>query len=506
MENLPANSSDPLYKHLLYGVNIILEIVEQGVKAFVTLERASLSEEVPWEQFEAEFCAWIECYVAVENTDSRSINEALSIIKKNKIARRRKIAEGSGPSRGRDGRLVLLVKPYTGSFDGTYNPSEKLQKLFDNIEAGTIVGRIYPPAKGMSGLTVKNEQIPAESGAEINVVIGGELEIRKSDKSYLEIVAKDQGYLLRKGLDLSLQQEFVVGRDINHKTGSIDFIGSVQVKGGVKDGFLVRGKRGVTILGDVDNAHIKSEDGPVIIKGKVVGRDSVEHFSPLDLKTDDLRSIESGDSVEIDSITGQSIFAAKNIQIARFASRSLISAAGIIRIGGSLAASRARVVCGLEASVLGNDSEVKTFIELLSLKEASHEYLSKKQALEGLLQEEESIILFLGPFLSSDKKSLKITDSHRKKVQAVLERLKEVKRRIEVLKESIDRLLAEPVTTKVSQVAILKECFPGVLIRAGDKEFTVVERIFGPCSIVFNWETGQFSKEEIMTLSCEFNE
>ncbi len=514
-----GTNEDVLHSITINEILCSLKISADRLKAFISfsqldkLTKENL-ESLNWINFDDQLCDWIEQFLDVEMVDDRSLKSAIDSLKQtliketkdSKIAER-KISQGIAPTIPKDGKYILLVKPYTENFSGGYDLSNKFQKRFDSVLTNAPVIRVYPPKKGDPGKDVKGMSIPALEGNPCNLVIGeGLVEKKDSSKAYSELLANKDGYLkIDSSNNAIISDKIEIKSDIDHHTGSIDFSGSILIKGTVRPGFSVFANKEIEITEDVLDSSIKSIHGDIKIKGKVLGTDMLKDLNPVNFHEDDFRRIEVGNNFNCDELQSYAVFTKGNILVSKNVSRSMLCSAGGVIIEKSLFSSRVRTVCGLQVSTLGNDSEAPNLIEILSINEASREYLLAKEKLEKLIHQEGILNTFLGPYANDMSAIKKLSNIHRSKLEVTLKKLVDIKKLISLAQLELDNFSNDNKSTKSSNVNIIKLAYPGTIIRAENKEYFINELLKGPFTISYNFESKEFLKQDLLPLECIFN-
>lgn len=185
------------------------------------------------------------------------------------------IAHGDDPEQGQDASLEYLFEKNTGEAkaraaeeSGEGRVDYFAVKDIENIKRGAAIARRFPPTKGVPGKSVRGEEIPARDGVE-TMEVGGGVETALGNDSIL--VASIDGQVKIEGNKLTVQALYDIDGDVDLKTGSIDFIGTVVVKGNVQPGFKITAGEDVIVEGVVDDAEIHA-GGKVTIKGGVLGQ------------------------------------------------------------------------------------------------------------------------------------------------------------------------------------------------------------------------------------------
>ncbi len=196
------------------------------------------------------------------------------------------IAFGTPVTNGEDARVEYLYKksteetpevPVEESDDARidYKAAHKI----DNITKGTLLARKIPPTKGMQGMTVTGKAIPTKDGTDIEVTASKGVVVSPENKD--EYIADTDGQVIVKDNKISVLALYEIAGDVNLSTGNIDFIGTVVVRGDVKDGFKVFAGEDLIINGVVEGAELKC-NGKLTIGGGVSGNDKAKITCPGD--------------------------------------------------------------------------------------------------------------------------------------------------------------------------------------------------------------------------------
>ncbi|SRR5579871_1921656 len=189
------------------------------------------------------------------------------------------IAFGTPTTNGEDARIEYLYKkteeeaPAPVAEDEEGRVDYRAAHKIDNIMKGTLLARKIPPTKGMSGMTVTGKTLAAVDGKDIDVSMGKGVVISPDNKD--EWIADSDGQVIIKENKISVLALYEVPGDVNLSTGNIDFIGTVIVRGDVKDGFKVYAGEDLVVNGVVEGAELKCS-GKLSIAGGVSGNDKAK--------------------------------------------------------------------------------------------------------------------------------------------------------------------------------------------------------------------------------------
>jgi uncharacterized protein len=505
-----ANALTTISSFSNQGIKTDLKVTEDYLKAFINSEpeKSLVKHEqllINWDLFKTETCNWLESQLDIDLIDSRALTDAFSKLKTETYAIDRKIAQGIKPGTPRDGKILFLVKPFSKSFSGAYSLKDKFQKHFDSVRKGDFILRKYEPKEGSPGRGVTGKVIVSSQGKQVEINIGEGIELLTPENSFTIAQAMKDGYVLKEANTVSVCETLTIDTDVNHKTGSISFVGSISILGSVKKGFSVQAEKELVVEGDCYDARLESLEKSIIIRGKIIGDDTIEHFSPETLESHSLVKIQAKEEVHAHTVQSQAIFSFGSIIIDKDASRCLLSSANSIRIGESLFAARIRTVCGIDVGVLGNKSGASNLIELLNPEQASREYMILIEKKDALLEQQRILSVFLGPYLENPLVLKRLQTTHRGKIESSLRTLIDLNKQIEKIDTLIASSKKHSKKSLYSRVNIHQKIFPGTRIIADDQEF-YFSKEEGPASILYDFTNKAFTRTVIAPLQCTFEE
>ncbi len=191
------------------------------------------------------------------------------------------VAFGTPVTNGEDARVDYLYKKTAEPEVAQAPPPEdeegridyKAAHKIDNITKGTVLARKIPSAKGTQGMTVTGKALAAQDGKDIEVVPGKGVIVSPANPG--EWLADTDGQVIVKDNKISVQALYEVPGDVNLSTGNIDFIGTVMVRGDVKDGFKINAGEDIIVNGVVEGAELKCP-GKITVGGGVSGNDKAK--------------------------------------------------------------------------------------------------------------------------------------------------------------------------------------------------------------------------------------
>ncbi|RMG44688.1 MAG: DUF342 domain-containing protein [Candidatus Dadabacteria bacterium] len=409
----------------------------------------------------------------------------------------RRVAKGKAPQPGRDGKLVLLVKPLDtrGNIqldEKGYADYTKIH-LFDNIAAGQEVARIYPPSSGTDGTNVLGESVKAAAGKPYKASLNKTLKVepvKKENTAYDSIIAQIDGYLEVDGNRLAIKDELLVKGNLDYHYGSIDFNGTVKIAGDLMPGFHVKARDGVEIKGNIERGSVSCTSGDIAVAGTVIGGDNTR--------------LLAGGSISVTKGQHMDLEALGDITVEKE------SFGSSIKTGGTLLAKNARIiggivraVCGAEIKELGTSAGTASRVIICNDLEARSDYLDVLAQIGSHEKAMELIELHMGPFAKVPEKIKKLSGDHQNKMLALYEKLKKIRESLERLNQKREKLRKEARFNALARVNIIGKIYAGTSISIGDTTLEVQEERAGPLSIELSEDRKKLKFSEYKEIVCE---
>ena len=432
---------------------------------------------------------------STDGLDLGVIDDIAHGVSKGEEARDRRIKKAREPEPGHNGKLLLLVKKYTGKGEVREDDGKKRSltelHIFDNIKKGQIIGRIYPPKPGKNGLNVLDQVIQAKEGEAPKFTLDKSLGLENTSEGFQKIVAQVDGYLAEESGALIVKDEFVVKGDLDFHYGNIDFIGKVTVTGEVLPGFGITAQKGILIKGGVRESRLVCKDGDIEIKGFAFGGDS--------------GSIVCGKNVNVSVMQQLRAEVAGAIVVEKEAiDCNLRSQTTISMQKGRIIGGHAMVVCGLEAKEIGNSAGKETTVVMCSEIEVGSDFEKLLVNINNHEKAAKLLELHLGPFANNPSRVAFLKGAHKEKMEKLIAKLEDVKAsRLKLLGKKKESLEGSRVTVSC-RVNIQDVLHPGAVVVAGVDRFTPKDAIKGPKTIQFNAEKKVFDEVELTPLECAY--
>jgi uncharacterized protein (DUF342 family) len=272
----------------------------------------------------------------------------------------------------------------------------------DNVTKGMVIARKIPVVKGVSGKTVTGKETPALEGKDIELTPNKGVVI--SPENPFEYIADSDGQVIIKDQKISVLALYEIAGDVNFSTGNVDFIGTVVVKGDVKDGFKIHAGEDIIISGVVEGAELTA-GGKITVVGGVSGNDKAKIVCKGDASIKYVRNaiVEVGGNLNI----GQAIMHSKVTCDGKVA---VAGQRGVI-VGGQIIAGQ-EVSAGIIGSNFATNTEIVVG-EIVSIREELQKIdMELKSIVENLDKTKKGMLFLkelhtkLGGNLPADKKEL----------------------------------------------------------------------------------------------------
>ncbi|UHA73912.1 DUF342 domain-containing protein [Paenibacillus sp. 481] len=183
------------------------------------------------------------------------------------------IAEGKPSVSGEDGYIRMLIK----SGEQEQRPLEhedgtvdlKQVKNLDNILKGQRIAQRIPARPGIAGIDVTGEPLKSKDGKEARFKIGKNVVV---DQDGNFMYATIDGLIARTDREkINVFPVYEVNGDVDYRTGNIDFVGTIVIRGNVLTGFTVKASGDIRVYGGVEGALIEALGSVEVTGGIIAG-------------------------------------------------------------------------------------------------------------------------------------------------------------------------------------------------------------------------------------------
>lgn len=276
-------------------------------------------------------------------------------------------------ARGRlpvDGQPSELVKQTQTLKDRINKPKRREDGTVDmrdfgklaSVQPGTVLMVQKPATPGKEGFTVTGDVLEAKPGEQLSLTPGEGTELNPDNP--LELRATVSGVPVESPNGMRVDDIFTI-KEVNVKSGHIDFDGSVVITHNVEPGMRVTAKGEISVLGTVESG-ILNATGDITIKQGTIGHPNHQQ-NDAELTC----QINAGGNLHI-SHAQYCYLEATNIYIERQASHCQLKALESLIVGpeespnGKLFGGEVLDACRLEAGEIGSESGAKMRINLVA--------------------------------------------------------------------------------------------------------------------------------------------
>lgn len=360
------------------------------------------------------------------------------------------IAEGTPMIQGKNAYIEYHFATNTDNLahamrqDGSIDFKEL--NIIHNVYKDDIVATMHPASTGQNGYTVTQTELIATPGTSIEWNLGDNISLSPDG---LQALATSAGQVYLKGTQICVEPVFEVASNVDLSVGNIDFLGNVNIKGNVDDGFSVISGGNIEIHGHIGKCFIHAE-GNIIAHQGIQGKDeaTIECKGNLFAHFIERTNISvGGDIVVTKALLHSKVIGEKGIYVIGN-KRSIIA-------GGNIKAKSE-----IYAKQIGAESYIETHVEV-GFSQHLH---SEITTLNSAIHEKEQLIISMGEEMASLSSSLPVEKLV--KFEQKINELKSQKSQHEHTLQQKKIQLFE--LQKKGQISAEKLFLPGVKIKIGD--------------------------------------
>lgn len=216
------------------------------------------------------------------------------------------------------------------------------------VEEGTELVHYHPATPAVNGMSVFGKEVIGKRGRELQALRGKGFLLSEDKTVYKAALT---GKVSSKGSTLEVSNVLVIKDDVSISTGGVNFAGDVIIKGNILSGAEVRANGNIEVEGCVEAATLIAGKSVVLRNGmQGNGKGTIHAGKDVSGKFFEQVTIEAKGKVSANAIMHCNVKSEEAVNVAgKF---------GII-VGGKVEAYRE-----IEATIIGNMSEVKTILEV----------------------------------------------------------------------------------------------------------------------------------------------
>ncbi|MBP5159635.1 MAG: DUF342 domain-containing protein [Lachnospiraceae bacterium] len=278
--------------------------------------------------------------------------EAISrLVETNDYGRPTKVAYGVPPVDGVDGfftynfRTKIDNKPKILE-DGTVD--YRTVDLYEPVTEGDVIATYTRSKPSKEGVSVRGKPIKGKPGKELPPLKGTGFSV---SKDFLTYTADYTGKIELQQDKVVISKLLEIKGDVTLSTGDVNFDGDVVIAGGVFEGTTVRASGNIVVAGNVESCYINA-GGNIELKSGMQGggKGTVECGGDLWGKFFEKSILRVQGNLHANSVMNCDTYVNKNVIVS--GKRGVIVGGNTIAIG------------NIEASTIGNLSEIKTVVSV----------------------------------------------------------------------------------------------------------------------------------------------
>ncbi|MCK5735990.1 MAG: DUF342 domain-containing protein, partial [Spirochaetaceae bacterium] len=388
------------------------------------------------------------------------------------------VAEGLAPVNGAPAKVLYNFETDPDKIniqereDGSVDFKE-LNK-YQNVVKDQPLARKVSPEPGKDGRTVYGRYITAQDGKDMEIGLGKNVTITDNGST---VIATASGHVMLKGGKITVETILVIPGNVDGKTGNVNALGSVEIKGNVEDGYSVTAQGKIEVAGYVGKANLNA-GGDIVVSRGINGGEGDEFGNIVSGK-----SIWSSFIQNAQAIAGEYVIVSAGIVNSDVVSQKRVLCKGRRAkiVGGHVRASEE-----VNAVILGSAGGSETLIEVGFDPAVKEEIEQLNEKLNSIEVERDKVDLNLQGLkrqvrmqrrrLSKEKEQLfnelriQHNDLHNK--------MQSVSDEIEKKQEYLDSLLMH------GKVSAAKKVLAGVILRIRDVEYVVKEPYDSPVTFI----------------------
>jgi uncharacterized protein (DUF342 family) len=333
------------------------------------------------------------------------------------------------------------------------------------IDADTLVGRICGGTPGKLGMDVFGQEVPPHRMKGVPLKVGNGLRVTEDDPP--RIVTEVSGWLVQGPSEIRMSELLEIASDVDFKSGNVDSVVDVHVRGDVKPNFTVKTTKSLTIDRAVESAELLA-GGDIQVRGGLFGQESG-------------RRIRAGGTIVAHICDAADVEAAGDIRVVKEIINSDVRTTGTLRIeNGSIIGGKVYARDGVKVKNAGSELGVSTEIAVGT----PGLVLYRAQQLDGQIrkhhEQAEQIRTRMQPLLANIKRLL---PAQREQATALISKADEIELAADHALAERDRLLEEAKPQTNPGVDVIGMLNPGVVLVFGLRETTIKTVVKGPMRV-----------------------
>lgn len=407
-----------------------------------------------------------EAKIVVDETVQKLVNEFVPIAnfsddrpERYLVAEGRSAIEGTNGTFQKDESCLRREQDWQGDAAINYYNYNSIHMVETDDPIGTLTSAV-PGVEGVDvyGQTLKLLRQPVDVQLDDTV--------RRSDDDASVVLANVAGQIVFSERVLSIKEVFAVANDVDFGTGNIDSPVDIQIRGTVRDGFIVKSHRAITIGGAVESATIEA-GGVILVRGGILQKGH--------------SSLKCGGDVVARFCDEANLHVAGDLKICKELMNSHVHCEGTLYaahgaiIGGSVYARE-----GIEVAVLGSDANVTTNLAVGMHPSVIDESEQIRKELKPKKEAAERIRRNIQPLMADLKR---LSPEQKEKVTELMYEADAMDAEVVDVENKRTTMLLESRAHGIPYVLVTRMVHEGVTIRIGRRATSFRKEMPGPVKI-----------------------
>ncbi len=334
-----------------------------------------------------------------------------------------------------------------------------------NVRKGDVVAEKIPLKLGKDGRAVTGEHISAPDGIDRDIPIGANVSLSEDKK---QAIANTSGVVRIRAECVVIDPVYTVNGNAGIKTGSIDFVGSVIIKGNVEDNVEIIAEGDINVLGTVGNAILKASGNIYVLRGISGGTDcKITSGASIIARFAENCSVRVKEFLVVsDGIINSEVISMNSV-ISRGRRASIV--------GGSITATKL-----VETKNLGSKTGAKTHIEVGVDPEVRMREIELTRNIAGITKEIQQLKNHMDVLerrirlkkVSGGEKNVSSRDSDefregQERLNELISKRREEEYELESIKEELSSHKAE------GSISVYRKIYPGVQVIVGGERLQI---------------------------------
>ncbi len=348
------------------------------------------------------------------------------------------------------------------------------------VEKGMVLGKIVHGREGKEGVDVYGNPIKIRIRP-VEVKLGENVELAE-DNETVKATAAGQAFYERN--KVYVRDVLEIKGNVDFETGNIEAGSDVLIRGLVKDLFIVRSKKNISVAKLVESAYLFA-DGNITIAGGVKGRGKAR--------------LEAGGNIAARFIEYTYVESAGDVIIGNEVIDSIIICKGMLKVErGALIGGQSYAFRGAVVKNLGSSSGVKTIIGIASDPFVLSEVVQLERKIEEIRPKIEKIRTTVAPLLQQIKR---LTPEQREKATELMFTADNLEIECQKYAERIDELKSQIPEPGSAELVVFSTVYPNTEIIINNRVTVIKQELKGPVKITLRRVKGVTEMVQINQLT-----